>query len=208
LAFIGCDGSSAQPRDTDHDASAALDDGPWSEPGSTPQEAPLDADSAGMTVDLGNADDSGSDAASCVNVSGAGDKPWFDLTIVGTAFDADEGNRMRVVAATQTGNRVGLADVAIVGGAFTLTLPEVLNSGLYVGVTLYVDRNGNDTCETDEHAWDWATRIIVDDMYFEITPDELCDHSLMGCRRKKPTRQACWVGTGETKLTEAWPCIP
>jgi hypothetical protein len=143
-----------------------------------------------------------------VNVSGAGDQPWFDLTVAGAAFVNEEGKRMRVVVATQTGNRVGLADVPIVKGAFTLTLPEVLNAGWYVGVTLYVDRNDNDTCETDEHVWDWTTRIVVGDMYFEVTPDELCDHSLMGCIRKQPTRQACWVGSGETKLTEALPCIP
>jgi hypothetical protein len=84
----------------------------------------------------------------------------------------------------------------------------VLNAGWYVGVALYVDRNDNDTCETDEHVWDWATRIVVGDMYFEVTPDELCDHSLMGCRRKQPTRSACWVSSGETKLTEPLPCIP
>jgi hypothetical protein len=79
---------------------------------------------------------------------------------------------MRIAVATQTGNRVGIGEVSIVGGAFTLSIPQVLNSRWYVGITLYVDRNHNDICETDEHAWDWATRIVVSDMRFDVTPNE------------------------------------
>lgn len=237
LPLVGCNESPARRSTAGDDASPTLNDGGSTDAGSTagasgdarsadatqnggadgggtgaPDSSVPDSGSAprdaGITVDSGNAGDSAARVDSCVNVSGAGDQPWFDLTIAGTDFDADEGKRMRVVVATQNGNRVGLADLPIVKGAFTLTVPKVLNASWYVGVTLYVDRNDNDTCEPEEHAWDWATRIVVDNMYFEVTPDELCDHSLMGCRRRQPTRQACWVGSGETKLTEPLACVP
>ena len=143
---------------------------------------------------------------SCVNVTGAGDEPWFDLTVVGTQFDADEGKRMRIAVATQTGYRVGIADLRIVGGAFALSMPRVLNAGLYVGVTLYVDRNDNDACEPEEHAWGWATRTVIGDMRFDVTPTEMCDRTLMGCRPWQPPLSPCWVGTGDTDLTQPFPC--
>lgn len=145
---------------------------------------------------------------SCVNATGAGVEPWFELTDVGSQFDADEGQRMRIVLASQDGYRVGIANLTIVGGAFTLSMPEALNAGGYVGVTLYLDRNGNDTCETDEHVWDWTTRSVLGDMRYDVTPDELCNFTLMGCRPRRPTVQACWVGTGDTNLMEPLPCTP
>jgi len=163
---------------------------------------------SGGIVGSGGTAGSGSATGSCVNVSGAGDEPWFDLTVVGTQFDADEGQRMRIAVGTQAGNRFGIAELPIVGGAFTLSMPEVLNAGWYVQVTLYVDRNDNDTCETDEHVWDWATRSVIGDMRFDVTPAELCDSTLMSCRAWQPTVQACWVGTGQTNLMEPLRCIP
>jgi hypothetical protein len=143
-----------------------------------------------------------------VSVSGAGDQPWFDLTVVGTHFDADEGARMRVVVATQTPNRLGIRDLPIAGGAFTLSMPQVLNSGWYVGITLYVDRNHNDTCETDEHVWDWTTRSVLGNIRFDVTPDELCDSSLGGaCVPRRPTQAICLVGVGDTDLKKPLPCM-
>jgi len=144
----------------------------------------------------------------CVNISGRGTEPWHDLTIVGTEFDADEGERMRVVVATQAGNRVGIADVPIVDGAFTVSMPRVLNDGYYVGVTLYVDRNHDDTCATEEQAWDFATRSAVTDMRFDVKPNELCESVSMTCRPRSSTQAPCWVGTGDTNLMEPLPCDP
>jgi hypothetical protein len=154
----------------------------------------------------GGAEAAGSE--SCVNISGAGVEPWYDLSIVGAQFDAEEGERMRIAVATQKGNRVGIADIPIVGGSFTVSMPGVLNAGAYVGVTLYVDRNENDTCESDEHVWDWATRSVVGNVRYDVTPDELCSNTMMTCRPWKPTQAACWVGAGDTKLTEPLPCTP
>jgi hypothetical protein len=50
-----------------------------------------------------------------------------------------------------------------------------------------------------------STRIVAADMYFDMTADELCDPLLVGSRRQQPSPQACRVGSGETKLTEALP---
>ena len=150
----------------------------------------------------------GTAQGACVNLAGAGDEPWFDLTVVGTHFDADEGGRVRIAVATQTPNRVGIADLPIATGSFTLAMPGVLNAGWYVGVTLYVDRNDNDTCEPDEHVWDWTTRAIKGDMRYDVTPEQLCDSTLGSCRPRQPTQQACWVGSGDTELTKPLACNP
>jgi hypothetical protein len=145
---------------------------------------------------------------SCVNIAGAGVEPWYDLTIVGAEFDTEEGERMRIAVATQEGNRVGIADIPIVDGGFTVSMPAVLNAGAYVGVTLYVDRNHDDTCDADEHVWDWATRSVMGNVRYDVTPDELCSNTMMTCRPWKPTQAACWVGAGDTNLTEPLSCTP
>lgn len=163
--------------------------------------------SGGEAGASGMAGAGGAGSDTCVNVSGGGDEPWYELTVFGTEFDADEGARMRVAVASQTPYRVGIADVPITDGAFALSMPGVLNAGLYVGVTLYVDRNENDTCEDDEHVWNWTTRSVIGDMRFDVTPDELCDSTLMTCRPNDPTAP-CLVGTGQTDLTEPLPCTP
>lgn len=51
--------------------------------------------------------EAGASSASCVNVSGAGSEPWFDLTVVGSQFDGDEGARARVVVAADSTARSG-----------------------------------------------------------------------------------------------------
>ena len=156
----------------------------------------------------GGSSGSGSSTIACVNVSGGGDKPWYNLTVVGTQFNADEGAHMRIAVASQTPYRVGIADLPIADGAFTASMPQVLNAGLYVGITLYVDRNQDDTCQTDEHVWDWATPAVAGDVRFDVTPDQLCYSAIGGCRARQRTQAPCWVGTGQTILTEPLPCTP
>lgn len=162
--------------------------------------------SAAASGDFGIAGAAGADGNACVNVFGGGIEPWYDLTIFGTGFGADEGKHMRIAVASQSPYRVGIADLPIVDGAFSLSMPGVLNARRYVGITLYVDRNNNDTCETDEHAWDWTTRTVIGNMRFDVTPDQMCDETLMNCGPPDPT-QVCAVGTGDTNLMRPLPCI-
>ena len=143
-----------------------------------------------------------------MNASGAGTKPWYNVTVVGTKFDAYNGARVRIAVASQSPNRVGIAEMPVVDGAFTASLPGVLNAGYYVGITIYVDRNDDDVCQPAEHLWDWTTRAAASDMQFDVTPDQLCDSTLGSCRPRHPTQQACWVGTGDTDLTKPLPCTP
>src|SRR5262245_34895196 len=124
LTFIGCSGKSV------------------SNSGATAGDGSTAASGSGGMVGAG-----GASRDPCVNVSGAGRQPWYDLTIAGTQFNADEGARMRIVVASQSPNRVGVGEVSIKNGAFTLSLPQVLNSDLYIGISLYVDRNQDNACE-------------------------------------------------------------
>jgi hypothetical protein len=162
--------------------------------------------SAAAAGAAGMAGEGGSSTGSCVNISGAGDEPWYDLTVVGTEFDADEGARMRIVVATAAPNRVGIADVPIVNGSFSVSMPGVLNAGWYEGLTLYVDRNDNDVCEPDEPVWQMTTAAVTGDLRYEFTPDQRC--MLGACGRPPPMPPACWVGGGDTVLTEPLTCNP
>lgn len=182
LAFIGCSGkSSVSNRETCSTGPAC---------GNT--------DAAG---------DAGAASGRCVNISGAGPEPWFDLTVNGTQFDADEGARMRIVVATQSPDRVGIGDVTIINGAFTLFMPQVLNSGYYTGISLYVDRNGDNICETAEDVWDFGTPAVASNLQYDVTPDKWCGGN--GCLlRSQQTGAACLVGTGQTDLTQPLPCRP
>jgi hypothetical protein len=157
------------------------------------------AGSAGVT------DAGGSSTGTCVNVSGGGPEPWYNLTIVGTQFNADEGQTMRIVVASQTPYRVGIADLPVVGGAFTLSMPKVLNAGLYMGITLYVDRNHDNMCQTDEHVWGWATSAVMGDLRYGVTPDKLCDPTF-GCR-PRPMQYPC-LTSGDPSLMAPLPCTP
>lgn len=114
--------------------------------------------------------DSSSDSGSCFNVSGAGSEPWFDLVVVGTQFEAYEGERVRVVASASAtlDDRLGVADTEIVDGMFVLSLPEVLNFHYYVSVVVHIDLNADDTCTSDEPLWSTATPIVDQDLLYAI----------------------------------------
>jgi hypothetical protein len=91
-----------------------------SDAGATGGDTLPDMLDAGADVDAGG-------TSSCVSVTGGGLEPWLDLQIVGRQFDAYEGRRIRVVVASRVGWRLGVADAAIAGGAFALSLPATLH---------------------------------------------------------------------------------
>lgn len=152
------------------------------------------------------ADTGGSSTGACVNVSGGGPEPWYNLTIVGTQFNAYEGQTMRIVVASQTPYRLGIADLPIVDGAFTLRMPQVLNASRYTGITLYVDRNHDNMCQTDEHVWGWATPGLAGDLRFDVTPDQLCYSAIGGCG-PRPMQYPCLI-SGDPSLRVPLPCTP
>jgi hypothetical protein len=155
----------------------------------------------------GSAGAAGTTPDSCVNVVGGGDQPWYDLAITGSQFEAGEGERMRVVVATEAGNRVGIGEVLIANGAFSLSIPAVLNVSWYVGITLYIDRDLNDACEPEEHFWGWTTRAVASDIEYEVTPTQLCSSTFGNCSPRGTMPQICTVGSGDTDPRKPLPCI-
>ena len=115
----------------------------------------------------------------CFTVSGAGDEPWFDLQVVGTQFDAYEGARARVVVVGVSlvnlvdMGRFGVADAEIVDGEFIISMPQTLNIGFYTGIGLYIDQNGNDTCDDSEPGWGYRDNAVFGDLSFEVTLGDL-----------------------------------
>lgn len=188
VVFIGCGGESASNT-------------------GTTCGAPTCNGATGASGSGGMAGASGASTGSCVSLSGAGREPWYDLTITGTQFNADEGVLARIVVATQAPNRVGIGNAPIKNGAFTLSMPQVLNSGYYVGISLYVDRNQDNACETAEDVWDFTTPIVAGNLQYDVTPDKWCNGA--SCLlRSQSTQAPCFVGTGQTDLSKPLPCTP
>jgi len=142
-----------------------------------------------------------------VNVSGAGDEPWYDLAIAGAGFDDDDGKLMRIVAGTEMGNRLAVVELPILAGGFEVTIPQVLNDGWYVTIVVYVDRNDDDACSADEHVLEWNTGPVHGDLEYGVRPGQLCVLSLDGCRPWTGTLPPCQVGA-DWDLTEKLACRP
>ena len=163
----------------------------------------------------GDAPDAGADteaggSRSCVSVTGGGLEPWLDLQIAGHQFDAYEGRRIRVVAASQAGWRLGVAEATITSGAFALTLPATINYGYYEEIALYVDDNADDACDVGEPLWGFVSGIVQETLVVEVTPDGPCisgggPSMVQGCHPWPPSAGACVIN-GQADLTLRLPC--
>jgi hypothetical protein len=195
--MIGCGG-----------AAATADAGGRDSGGTDTPES--DADAAGASTPDADAALDGGGSSSCVSVTGGGLAPWLDLQIDGQQFDAYEGRRIRVVVASQPGGRLGVADAAIVGGAFALTIPATFNYGYYTEVALYVDENGDDACEVGEPLWGFVTGVVQANLLVEATPDGPClsgggPSMNQGCFPWRTPVGPCVVN-GQADLTMRLPC--
>jgi len=163
----------------------------------------------GDTPDAG-ADVDGGGSSSCVSVTGGGPEPWLDLQIVGRQFDAYEGRRIRIVVASQVGWRLGVADAAIVNGAFALTIPATFVYGGYTEISLYVDDDTDDACDVGEPLWGWVTGIVQETLLVEATPDGPClsgggPSMAKGCRLWPPPGGPCAINF-QADLAMRLPC--
>jgi hypothetical protein len=134
----------------------------------------------------------------------------LDLQIAGHQFDAYEGRRIRVVAASQAGWRLGVAEAPIASGAFALTIPATINYGYYEEISLYVDDDGDDTCDAGEPLWGLVTGIVQETPVVEVTPDSVCitgggPSMVQGCHPWRPPAGACVIN-GQADLTMQLPC--
>jgi hypothetical protein len=99
--------------------------------------------------------DSGTTQLSCVDVSHVDEQQRFELEVIGTGFDADEGRVIRVVA-THGEPNYAVGEATIRDGEFDIDLPVAL--GDYTGLGLYVDRIRNEACDSaDEVLWQFTT---------------------------------------------------
>jgi hypothetical protein len=164
----------------------------------------------GNTPDVGGVDGGGSNA--CVRVTGGGLEPWLDLRIVGRQFDAYEGSRIRIVVASGVGGRLGVADVAIAGGAFELTIPRTFNYGAYTEIALYVDDDADEACGEGEPLWGFVTGIVQENLLVEATPDGPCltgggPSMSKGCRSWPLPQGPCAINF-QANLEMRLPCAP
>jgi hypothetical protein len=169
-----------------------------------------DADAIGGDAPDAGADVDGEGSNSCVSVTGGGLDPWLDLQIVGRQFDAYEGRRIRVVVTSTPGGRLGVADAAIAGGAFALTIPATFNYGYYTEIALYVDDDNDDTCDVGEPLWGFVTGIVQENLLVEATPDGPClsgggPSMFQGCARWRPPVGPCVIN-GQANLEMRLPC--
>ena len=107
----------------------------------------------------------------CVDFSHFEDsmRAHWDLHIVGTGFEADEGSRVRIVV-TLGEPSYGLAETTIENGGFSVTLSEATEP--YTGMAVYLDRGRNDRCDIGEDTWFTHTSGgVYGEHTWAITPD-------------------------------------
>jgi hypothetical protein len=108
----------------------------------------------------------------CVDFSNA-EALWDaprDLRVVGTGFEAHEGDTVRLVI-TQSGEpHYGVAETAIENGAFEFALPGAVSS--YTGMGVYIDEGRDDACTLGvDLSWQQTTGGDHGPVTWEITPD-------------------------------------
>jgi len=108
----------------------------------------------------------------CVDLSHFDDvmRMKWDLRVIGTGFEADEGNTVRVVV-TLGEPSYGLGQAAIRSGSFDFVLPGTVEP--YTGIGVYIDRGRDDACDVnDDSLWQRTTGGVYGDYVWELTPDE------------------------------------
>jgi len=208
LVAYGCGGAPSAASNDSGVRDSDAPDGSW--PDADASEPDPDA-MGGSTPDVG-ADMDGGDSNSCVSVTGSGGEPWLDLQIIGRQFDAYDGRRIRVVASADVRGRRGVADMAIVSGAFELTIPATLEYGYYTEIALYVDNDADDTCDVGEPLWGFVTGIVRENLVVEVTPNGSCISGGgpsvgQGCRAWPAPVGPCVIN-GQADLTMRLPCPP
>jgi hypothetical protein len=112
------------------------------------QMLPADASS-------GSPRDSTFGTGACVDVSHVGATQKNELEVIGTGFEADEGQMIRIIA-TQGAPTYGLGEAPIQNGSFDIVMPGVL--GDYTGLAVHVDKVRNEACDPDkEFIWQMTT---------------------------------------------------
>jgi hypothetical protein len=130
---------------------------------------------------------------------------WDDLEVIGTGFDAYEGQTVRILV-TPREPHYGLGEAPIQNGSFDIFLPGVL--GDYTGIAVYIDKVRNNACDpAEEFIWQittgpgpWRGLGVVTGgrTIWNVTPDTL---------RTFPQVGPCSLN-GVFDLTTPLPCTP
>ena len=95
----------------------------------------------------------------------------WDLHVVGTGFDADEGSRVRLVVTFNGQPSYGLSETTIQNGSFDFLMQKAVEP--YTGMGVYVDKNRDDACTLGVDAlWQRTTGGVPGDYLWELTPDQ------------------------------------
>jgi hypothetical protein len=89
---------------------------------------------------------------------------WIDLRISGDGIDAPDGTAVIVQIGTPESatERLGLAVLALDGGAFAIDLPDVSEPGLYKRKIVLVDLDGDGACGSGEPMFANSSAPFVD----------------------------------------------
>lgn len=118
----------------------------------------------------------------------------WDLRVIGTGFEADEGNRVRVVVTYSGEPSYGLGETAIQDGSFDILLPGATEP--YTGIGVYIDRDRDDACTLDvDSMWQKSTGGVFGEEIWQVTPDE-----------PDPAGASPCIINGILDLTQPMPC--
>ena len=118
----------------------------------------------------------------------------WDLRVIGTGFDADDGSRVRVVITFSGAPSYGLAETTVQGGSFDIVMPKAVEP--YTGIGVYIDKGRDDACTLGvDGMWQRTTGGVSGDFLWQLTPDQ-----------KQPSGASPCIINGIFDLTVPLPC--
>ena len=116
--------------------------------------------SGGVDGDAGPAD--------CIDLSHGKTEP-YDFRVVGSGFDAYDGETARAVVVFVNHVGYGLGETTIRNGSFEIVLPKTNEPYNMYG--LYIDRGKDDACTQNvDPFWQMASGAVFQDVNWEINP--------------------------------------
>jgi hypothetical protein len=153
----------------------------------------------------GSAGGSGSGAGGTAGTAGSGDcldlsqapVGRYDFRVVGTGFDAYDGQTVRAVVVVNSGlANHGVGQTTIRNGTFEIVLPKTNEP--YTGYGVYIDRGGDDACTVNvDPFFQMVSGGVYQDVNWEINPQTTFLAGLPPCNID-----------GFFDLTQPLPCSP
>jgi hypothetical protein len=143
-------------------------------PAPTGQDAPGDGGAVGTGGGTGGADSAvggaggTAGAADCLDLSQA-PVGRYDFRVVGSGFDAYDGELVRAVVVSGNHSGYGLGQTTIRNGAFEIALPKTNEP--YTSYGVYIDRGGDNACTVNvDPFFQMTSGGVYQDVNWEINP--------------------------------------